>query len=150
MRDLLPRLALAAAAASTAFATGGCLVTSTAPPYRPGMEKLPGANVAAREQVVLNQLAMIKRAEEFEYASSGSYATMEDLVASGHLTHSPQGLGYTIDLTLTDDGYEVLAVPVEYGPDGRRSFYLDQTGKIRGDDHNGGAPSADDPVVPPV
>jgi len=44
--------------------------------------------------------------------------------------------------------YEALAVPIEYGPTGRRSFYMDETGVIRGADHEGGAPKSDDPVVP--
>jgi hypothetical protein len=61
------------------------------------------------------------------------------------MNQTPQGLGYSIDLNVTSDGYEVIAVPKVYGPDGRRSFYLDQTGVIRGDDHQGGAPSASDP-----
>ena len=135
--------------AALAAAAGGCIVTSTVPPYRPGMESLPKGNVAAREQIILNQLTIIKKAEAFYNADRGSYATLDELVSAGHLTQSPQGLGYTIDLTVTEDGtgYEVMAVPVEYGPDGRMSFYLDQSGVIRGADHQGGAPSAEDPQV---
>ena len=138
-------LALSAACAASA----GCLVTSTAPPYRPGMESLPQANVAVREQVVYNQIMMIRKGEDFYYADRGSYANFDELVKAGHLIQSPQGLGYTIDLTVNGggSGYELVAVPVEYGPDGRMSFYLDESGIIRGADHQGGAPSSADPQV---
>jgi hypothetical protein len=126
-------------------ASASCLVATTPPPLDPGADKLPGANVAAREQIVINQLTMIKKAEDLRFATKGSYGTLDELVAGGGFNVSPQGLGYTIDLTVTDSGYEVIAVPREYGPDGRRSFFMDETGVVRGADHQGGAPSAADP-----
>ena len=137
----------AAAVALASLACGGCLVTTTAPPIEPGMEKLPAANVAAREQIVLNQLTMIKKGEDLHFATKGRYGTMQDLVQAGSLNIAPTGLGYTIDITVTDSGYELVAVPTEYGPKGQRSFFLDQTGIVRGDDHQGGAATADDPPV---
>ena len=137
----------AAAVVLASLACGGCLVTTTAPPIEPGMEKLPAANVAARENIVINQLTMIKRGEDLHFATKGKYATMDQLVQAGSLNIAPTGLGYTIDITVTDSGYELVAVPNEYGPKGRRSFYLDQSGIVRGDDHQGGAATADDPPV---
>src|SRR5262245_46460022 len=137
----------AAAVALASLACGGCLVTTTAPPIEPGMEKLPAANVAAREQIVIDQLTMIKRGEDLHFATKGSYATMQQLVDDGSLNYAPTGLGYTIDITVTGSGYQLVAVPTEYGPKGRRSFYLDQSGTVRGDDHQGGAATAADPPV---
>lgn len=130
-----------------AVATSGCLVTTMAPPTEPGLNSLPAGSVAAREGIVINQLTMVRRAEDMYFASNGSYGTMDQIVAAGGLNVSPQQIGYTIDLTTTASGYEVIAVPTEYGPAGRRSFYMDQSGQVRGDDHQGGAASADDPPV---
>jgi len=45
------------------------------------------------------------------------------------------------------DGFELSAVPGEYGKVGRRSFFLDASGKIHGADKHGGTATASDPVV---
>ena len=72
----------------------------------------------------------------------GEFAWVDD-------DHTPEVLGYTMELTVDDGGggYTLEAVPEVYGPDGRRSFYLDEKGVIRGADHQGGAPEATDPPV---
>ena len=46
--------------------------------------------------------------------------------------------------------FELAATPVEYGKTGRRSFFVDQSAVLRGDDH-GGAPAgaSDNPVAGP-
>ncbi|HQR37404.1 MAG TPA: type IV pilin protein [Blastocatellia bacterium] len=127
---------------------GGCLVGTTPPPgVGPGVEAVPAANTAAREILVIEQLHVLKKGEDVYYAENNRYATMAQLVQSGAMNVSPQGMGYSIDLTVTDTGYVVMAVPNEYGPNGKRSFYLDESGVVRGDDHMGGAPAKDDPVA---
>ena len=40
-------------------------------------------------------------------------------------------------MTVAGDKYEVTATPTEYGKTGRQSFYLDESGIIRGADHGG-------------
>jgi hypothetical protein len=126
----------------------GCLIATTPPPgVGPGVEAVPAASIKAREIVVIEQLRVLKKGEDIYSATHNRYATMDELIKAGAINTSPQGLGYTIDLTLTDDGYTIIAVPNEYGPNGKRSFYVDQTGVIRGDDHMGGAAAADDPVA---
>jgi hypothetical protein len=130
-----------------ALATSGCLVTTTAPPLDPGVSSLPAGAIAAREGVAINQLVMIKRAEEMYFAKNGSYGTIDQIVADGGLNQAPQQIGYTVELSVTADGYQVVAVPSVYGPQGRRSFFMDQTGIVRGDDHQGGAASPNDPPV---
>jgi hypothetical protein len=104
-------------------------------------------NYAARESAVLAQLQQVKTAEDMYFLRKNEYGTFEDLIEARALNRAPDGLGYTVDLWLTDDGYEVIAVPIEYGVNGKRSFYMDQSGKVRGADHEGGAASADDPRV---
>jgi hypothetical protein len=44
-------------------------------------------------------------------------------------------------------GFALAATPVEYGPAGRRSFYLDATGVLRGADKHGAVATADDPQI---
>ena len=44
-------------------------------------------------------------------------------------------------------GFTIAATPVDYGKDGRRSFFLDATGTLRGADKNGGVATADDPAI---
>jgi len=60
------------------------------------------------------------------------------------------GLRYRFEYTWVggphDDAYRVVARPITYGPDTRRSFYLDQTGLIGFTDEDRSA-TDDDPVV---
>jgi len=44
--------------------------------------------------------------------------------------------------------FQVSAVPQRYGKSGKRSFYIDEMGVIRGADRGGAPASADDPIVP--
>jgi len=44
-------------------------------------------------------------------------------------------------------GFALAAAPVEYGKGGRRSFYLDSNGTLRGDDKHGAVATADDPKI---
>jgi hypothetical protein len=46
-------------------------------------------------------------------------------------------------------GFSLAATPVVYGKDGRRSFFLDGSGTLRGADKKGGVPTANDPPVAP-
>ncbi len=61
--------------------------------------------------------------------------------------------GYVITLNTVPRSAEqppsfaIWAVPTEYGTTGRLSFYIDQTGVIRGADHNGKPGGPDDPTV---
>ena len=44
-------------------------------------------------------------------------------------------------------GFALAATPVEYGKAGRRSFYLDSNGTLRGDDKHGAVATAEDPRI---
>jgi hypothetical protein len=44
-------------------------------------------------------------------------------------------------------GFTLAATPIVYGKDGRRSFFLDATGTLRGADKNGVVATADDPAI---
>jgi hypothetical protein len=55
--------------------------------------------------------------------------------------------GYNFEVTVSGDQFQAVAMPKEYGKTGKRSFFVDKSGVVRGDDH-GGAPAtaADKPV----
>lgn len=62
--------------------------------------------------------------------------------------------GYTIRYRVLPTGpygkdtqYELAATPDEYGKTGRRSFFLNYTGKLRGADKGGAPATAGDPVI---
>lgn len=46
-----------------------------------------------------------------------------------------------------DEHFEILATPIEYGPGGKRSFFLDSSGVLRGADKHGTSANAQDPRV---
>ena len=45
------------------------------------------------------------------------------------------------------DAYELAATPEEYGKSGKRSFFLDASGKVHGADRRGEVGSGDDPLI---
>lgn len=46
-----------------------------------------------------------------------------------------------------ETGFELAAVPAEYGKSGRRSFFLDSSGTLRGGDKQGAAATSADPRI---
>jgi hypothetical protein len=84
-----------------------------------------------------------------EGKGKGSYATHEQLVGENLIAKRrfENAEGYRIEITAAGDHFEVRATPTEYGKTGRQSFYLDESGIIRGADHNGQpATAADKPL----
>ena len=79
---------------------------------------------------------------------AGQYATLEELQSEGLINKQLlENYGYRVELTVSGDKFEAIAVPVEYGNTGRISFFIDESGVLRGGDHGGGAATvADQPV----
>ena len=44
-------------------------------------------------------------------------------------------------------GFALAATPIQYGPEGRRSFYLDSHGDLRGADKHGAVATSSDPLI---
>lgn len=111
-------------------------------------ESLASGSVTAREQLAISQLKAIKNAEQFYLGKHDGYGTLDDLAKEG-LFNRTSGTGYDFEITVGDGGssYTVTATPSRYGPDGKRSFYMDDSGTIHGADHGGGPASASDPAV---
>jgi hypothetical protein len=102
------------------------------------------------EMIAIGVLQMLAGAEE-SYKSTtgrGSYGTVDSLIQQKLIDKSVlENFGYRFDLQTSSTGFEATAVPSEYGKSGKRSFYVDQSGVVRGDDHGGGpAGKSDNPV----
>jgi hypothetical protein len=100
--------------------------------------------------VAASALQMIANAEKTykEGMGKGSYATMDKLVETKLFpTEVFDKYGYKFDITIVGDQFEAVATPREYGKTGKRSFFVDKSGVVRGDDHGGGpATVADNPI----
>jgi hypothetical protein len=138
------------AALAALLAASACL-PSTLPVPSPNdlSPSGPAANVAAREMVVLQQIQLITQGEQLYDMNKGKFGTLDELIADGHINQRPDNLGYKITLTVTNagGGYTLVASPQVYGPNGQRSFYVDQSNVIRGANHEGGPATASDPPV---
>jgi len=85
-----------------------------------------------------------------EGPGKGSYGSYQQLIdAKLLMTDQFDKYGYKYEVTATGAAFEATATPKEYGKGGKRSFFIDQTGVVRGDDHGGGSATvADKPVRP--
>ena len=104
----------------------------------------------ANERGAISSLYMISNAQ-YRYKGSkgnGSFGTLEQLIAEQMVSKELlENSGYKFDLTVSGEGFEVTAVPVEYGKTGIRSFFMDKTFAIRGGDRNGAPATSSDPHI---
>jgi hypothetical protein len=103
------------------------------------------------EGIAMGMLQMLANVENTykETSGKGSYGTIANLTEQKLLPPDIfDKYGYKFELTVMGDQFEAVATPKEYGKTGKRSFFVDKSGVVRGDDH-GGAPatSADKPVA---
>jgi DUF2950 family protein len=100
------------------------------------------------EAVAISALHMIAAGEEQYKMTEGNYGTIDQLVEKKLLGKDVlEKYGYKFEVTTSVHGFEAVAMPAEYGKSGKRSFFIDQSGVVRGDDHGGGpATIADKPV----
>jgi hypothetical protein len=106
--------------------------------------------VVANESIARSLLRTAHSAEETFKATKGDgrYGTLEELTKEGlfHLM-PPQATGYKFEITVSGGRFEATAVPIEYGKSGRLSYFIDDSGVLRGADHGGGAATiSDEPV----
>ena len=100
------------------------------------------------EAVAMSLLRMIVSAEATykETTGKGSYGSLDKLAEAKLI--SPKEVftkyGYRIEVAAGGNQFEATATPVEYGKTGRISYFVDQSGVVRGGDHGGGAASASD------
>ncbi len=108
------------------------------------------APVRSNEAVARSALHSVAGAEASFQADKGKgrYGTLDELLAEGLLSKELiQRYGYTIELTVSGNKFEAIAIPVEYGKSGRLSYFIDESGVLRAGDHGGGAATfADQPI----
>jgi hypothetical protein len=77
------------------------------------------------------------------------YGTLEELYKAG-LIDGELGAGtkagYRFELAALETSFKVTATPIQYGKTGDRSFYLDESGVIRGQTSNREANAHDSPI----
>ena len=102
------------------------------------------------EMIAISVLHLIANGEENykKTAGNGSYGSIDELVEHKLLGKEMlDKYGYRFVISTNSHGFEAVATPMEYGKSGKRSFFIDQTGVVRGDDKGGGpATVADKPV----
>jgi hypothetical protein len=102
------------------------------------------------EMIAISMLRMIAGAESTYQSTKGKgkYGTLDNLVAEKLIsTEYFEKYGYNVELTASGDHFEAVATPREYGKTGKRSFFIDQTGVLRGDDHGGGPATISDKPI---
>jgi len=109
------------------------------------------APLRSNEAMATNMLFTIVNSEKtFKSGKgAGSYATLDQLIAETLVNkHLIENFGYHIELTaMGGDRFEAIAIPIEYGKTGKLSYFIDETGVLRGADHGGAAATiADDPI----
>jgi hypothetical protein len=80
-----------------------------------------------------------------ETKGSGHYGTIEELITEGLIAKEMmEKYGYRVELSVSGNKFEATAIPVEYGKTGKLSYFVDETGILRGGDHGGGAATISD------
>lgn len=106
--------------------------------------------LARNEAIAQSALRMVVSAEATYHSTKGdgNYATLDQLMEQGLVPKDLlQKYGYKVEVSVVGTKFEATAVPVEYGKTGRMSFFIDESGVLKGADHGGGAASiADKPV----
>ena len=132
------------------FAAGAVLEPKTGPIKR-------GENSALS---TLTTIRYMQQAHK-DGKGKGSYATLEELATPDtrpeakvmrnweHPLSKPalEKQQYRFEMTAAGDKYAVTATPKEFGRNGRRSFYMDETGIIRASDRAGEPATANDPPI---
>ena len=116
-----------------------------------------GSPIIINEKFAVKALQTIHSAQATSISVNLRYTTLQQLGDLGFIDPvlaTSEKYGYYFSVTLVTypptqaTGFQVSAVPQRYGRSGRRSFYLDESGVIRGADRNGEPATADDSPVP--
>jgi type II secretory pathway pseudopilin PulG len=109
---------------------------------------LLAARRAANESAAIRSLKIFHGAEQTYQATkgNGNYGTPNDLqgyslISADMAREVRSGYRFKLEVFPPSSGnpaaFTVIAVPTEYGSTGKRSFFIDETGVIRGEDYAG-------------
>jgi hypothetical protein len=109
----------------------------------------PPETVKNERQAMSMMWSIAGSQRQFKEEKKGGYGSLEELEAAHLLSKdSLNNIGYKFEVRLVPDGYEVSAVPIEYGKTGKLSFFMNQESPtIRGADHAGAPATASDPEI---
>jgi hypothetical protein len=105
---------------------------------------------AMNEVVAQSSLRTLVSAEATYQSTTGNgkYGTLDEMISQGLLTKDTmEKKGYLLELNLIGGSYEARANPIEYGKTGKMSFFIDESGVLRGGDHGGGPATVSDKPV---
>jgi hypothetical protein len=116
------------------------------------------SNPRLNESFVINALRQVQAAQMTyrESVGAGNFGTFyalrqANLIDAALGTLQKYGYNFSINVTNVSAAgssfYSVTAVPLRYIKSGRRSFYIDESCRIRGADKNGAAANIDDPII---
>lgn len=111
------------------------------------------------EKFVINALQIIHSAQVTFNATvgNGNYGTFEQLKNENFIDGvlaTGEKYSYRFTVIITNGApnqaasFQVSAVPQRYGKSGKRSFFIDESGTVRGADRNGSPANGSDPPVP--
>jgi hypothetical protein len=106
----------------------------------------------ANEAIAIGMLASLSSTEN-QYKSGpgkGSYGSLQQLADAKMFpgdTLEKYASAYKFEVMILGDQFEAVATPKEYGKGGKRSFFVDKSGVVRGDDHGGGPATIADKAV---
>jgi hypothetical protein len=115
--------------------------------------------VPVNEKFATHALQTIHAAEATFFATSGAgnFGSLQQLRSEGFIDAAlatGEKYGYRFSLTTSPfipgqsfARFQVSAVPLRYGKTGKSSFYIDQSGSIHGEDHNGEPATIKDPLI---
>src|SRR6201988_2477164 len=101
------------------------------------------------ERQAMSVLWSISGAQRQYKEDNKDYASLDELLAADLVSKDTiASSGYKFEIRLVAEGYEISAVPIEYGKGGKLSFFMtNDTHMIRGGDHGGAPASASDPQI---
>ncbi len=126
------------------------------PSTDPSGEIVADTDVSASEAAVINSLRAIHAAQTTYKSKAGEYGTLEQLEKQRLIDKNQMASiqqSYLFEVTVQQSRpnspatYIINAIPQTYGFTGRRSFYIDHTGVLRGADKEGGPADTKDPAI---
>ena len=112
------------------------------------VDENPPESVSNEKMAMVTLWSINSGQRQYRQKNKTCYASLEELVAGNMV--APGNLknhGYKFEVKSTAEGFETTAVPTEYGKSGKLSFFMDQSGTIRGGDHHGAPATASDQPI---
>ncbi len=111
-------------------------------------EAIVAASQSSQDNATRASMLTIARLESSFHAANGRYGSLAELVDAGFLPNDPSEARMSqFFIEASENAFVCYSVPSNYPVSGRISYFIDQTGKLRGSDRRGGRASAADPVI---